>query len=124
MRPPSRRTLLISLSVPRCLSWALLPCRFCFLFSLRLVLCLLFSVWLSFWLSCPPEALLEIVLGRQLCYIGQSVPSCPQMGCVGTLGLTKGFSTMTFIFFFFRVHLVLLILRDTMVTIRSMKAAS
>ena len=63
---------------------------------------------------CPvrPEALLEIVLGRLPCYISQSVTSCPQMGCVGTLGLTKGFSTMTFIFFFFRVHL------------RSMKAAS
>ena len=68
--------------------------------------------------GCPvrPEALLEIVLGRLPCYISQSVPSCPQMGCVGTLGLTKGFSTMTFIFFFFRVHLVLLILCDTKVT--------
>ena len=32
VRPPPRRTLLISLSVPLCLSWALLLCRFCFLF--------------------------------------------------------------------------------------------
>ena len=73
------------------------------------------------WLSpsgCPvrPEALLEIVLGLLRCYVGQSVPSCPQMGCVGTLGLPKGFSIMTFLFFFIRVYLVLLLLCDTKVT--------
>ena len=86
--------------------------------SLRLVLCLFFSGWLSFWLSCPSWGPAGDRLGRLLCfcYIGQGVPSCPQMGCVGTLGLTKGFSTMTFIFFFFRVYLVLLLLCDTKVT--------
>ena len=35
---------------------------------------------------------MEIVLGPLLCFIGQSVPSCPQMGCVGIL--VKGSSIM------------------------------
>ena len=46
------------------------------------------------------SALMEIV--QVVCFATLAkVPSCPQMGCVGTLGLTKGFSTMTFISFSF-----------------------
>ena len=48
VRPPPRRILVISLSVP--LSWALLPLPL--LLSVSWVFCLFF-VWLSFWLSCP-----------------------------------------------------------------------
>ena len=50
------------------------------------------------------SALMEIV--QVVCFATLAkVSSCPQMGCVGTLGLTKGFFAMTFIFLFFRVHL-------------------
>ena len=63
-----------------------------------LLLGVLFLCGLSYWLSCSsrdsagdcprPTAL--------LLYIGQSVPSCPQIGCVGTLGLPKGSSLMSY----------------------------
>ena len=68
---------------------ALLPLRICFVFvsSSGAVSVVLLCFLLLVVLSALEEPLLEIVLGR-LPSISQSVPSCPQMGCVGTLGLT------------------------------------
>ena len=55
-------------------------------------------------LGAPPPAASALCLSLLLgavsvvfcvaCYMGQSVPSCPQMGCVGTLGLPKGSSEL------------------------------
>ena len=102
MRPPPWRTLLICLSVPLCLSWALLPCRFCLLFVSSSGAVSVFCCSPS---GCPvrPETLRDRSRSSALPHFSQSVPSCPQMGCVGR-------------FFFFRVHLVLLILCETKVT--------
>ena len=53
---------------------------------------------------------MEIVLGPLLCFIGQSVPSCPQMGCVGILGLPKGSSIMYIHVFCWALPLLLFVL--------------
>ena len=52
-----------------CLSWALLLCRVCLLFVFSSgAVSVIFLSCSPFWLPVRPEALLEIILGRLLCF--------------------------------------------------------
>ena len=95
------------------------------LFSVRLVLCLLLCFFLasSLLFSCPPWGC-AVVLVFSVLHYSPSVPSCPQMGCVGTLGLTKGFTTMTVFLLFSCFHLAFVSSWVLIRLLRSLKAAS